>query len=73
MSGLRTESIVLIVMKMMCKKIRFKTEIDAEIALYETSRRRDWFNKWKRQECRHYFCNKCKGWHLTSKKEKNND
>ena len=43
-----------------CKKIRYKTEVDAKIALAFMP------DKPKRKECRAYQCPKCRGFHLTS-------
>jgi len=48
-----------------CKKQRFKSRIDALIALS----RIQWRDKsWRpKQETRAYLCERCYGWHLTSK------
>lgn len=49
----------------MCNKKRYKDKISAMFALSQC--RRVGKTKSKRNECRIYFCNKCKCYHLTSK------
>jgi hypothetical protein len=44
-------------------KVRFRTELDVKIALAARVRR-------DKGEQRYYFCNPCKGWHLTSQEER---
>ena len=48
----------------MCRKIRYRSEVDAKIALMDIARRRDQ-GKENRKECRYYRCPRCRGWHLT--------
>lgn len=50
-------------MKGKCGKRRYRTELDAKIALWSTSKAR---NEEKRKENRHYYHKACKGWHITS-------
>jgi hypothetical protein len=51
---------------MSCAKTKFKTEAEAEIALYNLRHVR---RNYKRQKTpiRYYLCNLCQYWHLTSK------
>lgn len=49
-------------------KVRYRTSLDAKIALAKTHRSR----KPKRDEKRYYRCPYCDGWHLTSKEWKPN-
>lgn len=49
-------------------KLRYRTEVDAMLALMSTGRR----EKTKRQERRQYRCPHCNGWHLTSQALKAN-
>jgi hypothetical protein len=51
---------------MICKKRKFKDEIDAMIVLYESQRKRR-LGDTERNERKTYFCKQCKKWHLTSK------
>jgi hypothetical protein len=48
-----------------CAKRRYRSEIDALIALSNAGNAHDGRAK---AEVRHYRCPKCKGWHLTSKR-----
>ena len=50
----------------MCKKVRFRDEIGAKLALAQI-RWKDKPNRPK-QETRVYKCPECHGWHLTSMK-----
>jgi hypothetical protein len=50
--------------EMTCKKIAYKNEISAMLALAQCRNSR----KRRRMEVRAYFCPICKKWHLTSKK-----
>ena len=50
----------------MCRKIRYRSEIDALLALNEVIRRREQ-GKENRKECRYYRCPYCRGWHLTKR------
>lgn len=50
-------------MKNKCHKRRYRTELDAKIALWSTGKAR---NEEKRKESRFYFHKACKGWHITS-------
>ncbi len=45
-------------------KVKFRTKLDAEIAL--AKRAHD-----DKGEVRKYFCQRCKGWHLTSMRRTN--
>lgn len=47
-------------------KVRYRTLLDAKIALADTHRN----PKSKRDEKRYYRCPYCDGWHLTSKEWK---
>jgi len=47
-----------------CKKKTYKIEASAIMVLVKALRSK----KHERQEVRHYYCNECRGWHLTSKK-----
>lgn len=47
-------------------KHRFGTEHAARIALVEAVLKANRGNS-KRKECRHYSCDRCRGWHLTSR------
>ncbi len=47
-------------------KVRYRTEVDAMLALMSTTSS----NKAKRQETRQYRCPSCKGWHLTSEQKR---
>ena len=49
---------------MICKKKRYKDKISAMIALASCKHSK----KGKRQECRIYWCDKCKSYHLTKYK-----
>ena len=49
----------------MCKKKRYKDKLSALFALSQCKRVGNY--KSHRNECRVYFCNECKGYHLTSK------
>lgn len=51
-----------------CTKRRYRTELDAKIALASTARKAATGRKQhdNRDECRTYRCPVCKGWHLTS-------
>lgn len=49
-----------------CRKIRYKDEIAARVALARTTRA-DGSRREKREQ-RAYRCTTCRGWHLTSKK-----
>lgn len=51
---------------MTCAKVRYRTEIDAKIALSNTAYTAAQRSDEKRQESRTYRCPRCKGWHLTS-------
>ena len=44
------------------RKIRYRTKLDAKLALASTQRSRNP----RREERRYYRCPACKGWHLTS-------
>lgn len=44
------------------RKIRYRTKLDAKLALASTQRSRNP----RREEHRYYRCPACKGWHLTS-------
>ena len=55
----------------MCKKKRYPTELDAKIALTSCYYANHIKGKSKRKECRYYYCDKCKGYHLTSEREWN--
>lgn len=46
-----------------CPKVRYRSKLDAKIALSRTQQSR----ASKREEARVYHCPNCKGWHLTSK------
>lgn len=48
---------------MTCRKIRFRTELEAKIALP----RSQFKQSSKREECRVYRCPNCHGWHMTSR------
>lgn len=53
---------------MRCNKVRYRSEVDAMLALMRTQGKRGKARKngrVKRAEMRAYEC-KCKGWHLTS-------
>ncbi|AOZ63843.1 hypothetical protein SEA_WEASELS2_265 [Rhodococcus phage Weasels2] len=52
-----------------CTKKRYRDELNAKIALMNTSLR----DKEKRKECRYYKCPKCRGFHLTSQQKRNNN
>lgn len=52
---------------MSCSKIRYRDEIAAKLALINT-RKND--SKRPKDEKRPYKCEKCSGWHLTSKPER---
>lgn len=47
-----------------CRKIRYRTELDAKIALADTQMKA--LRKNKRTECRAYRCPDCHAFHLTS-------
>jgi hypothetical protein len=47
-------------------KHRFATEHLAQVALVEAVMKANRGNQ-KRRECRHYHCDRCRGWHLTSR------
>ena len=49
---------------MTCHKVRYRTRLDAKIALASTQQSRNS----KREESRVYWCQECKSLHLTSKK-----
>ena len=49
---------------MICRKKRYRDELSAKFALSQTRRVGNY--KSNRNECRVYYCPKCKGWHLTS-------
>ncbi len=50
-------------MRRRCVKVRFRTELDAKIALAAVLRR-------DKGEKRIYRCPRCKGWHLTSQEKR---
>lgn len=50
----------------MCGKRRFSTEREARAELVGAIIKRNRGNQ-KRAECRVYLCDRCDGWHLTSK------
>lgn len=45
-----------------CAKVRYRTELDAKIALASTNASA----RKRRGETAYYRCPQCKGWHLTS-------
>lgn len=49
-----------------CGKRRYRTEIDAKIALASCQRVTRGPERRYAIERRHYHCPRCKGWHLTS-------
>lgn len=49
-------------------KIRYRSEYEASVAL--ASCRRPGRRRWRRRERRSYQCPWCNGWHLTSKKQR---
>jgi hypothetical protein len=51
---------------MICRKKRYMDELSAKFALSQARRVGNY--KANRNECRVYYCPKCKGWHLTSKR-----
>lgn len=51
---------------MACKKVRYRTRLDAKIALASTMAK----NSAKRNEVRIYWCQECKGFHLTSQRKR---
>lgn len=51
--------------RMNCTKVRYRTKLDAMIALASTQRSQET----KREERRFYRCPDCRGWHLTSQKK----
>ena len=51
----------------MCNKRKFKTELDAKIALVSSYYKRHIKNNKKRREIRYYWCKECSAYHLTSK------
>ena len=55
---------------MKCAKVRYRTEIDAKIALSNTAYTAGQRSDEKRKEARVYRCPKCAGWHLTSEPKK---
>ena len=55
----------------MCRKYRFKTELDAKIALVKAYYKRHIKNNKKRNEIRYYWCSECRAYHLTSKEDIN--
>jgi len=46
-----------------CRKIRYRDEIAAKLALLKTARKDQ---RRQKTEKRAYHCPKCRGWHLTS-------
>ena len=50
----------------MCKKTKYRDRIAAAVALADTNRARSG----RRNETRVYYCQSCKGWHLTSQSKK---
>jgi hypothetical protein len=50
-------------------KHKYYSERDAKDALKSTQRGRSQLKRGKRLERRFYFCDDCKGWHLTSMRE----
>lgn len=48
-----------------CKKIRYRSELDAKIALSRTFRMRKNVQN-SHEEERYYQCRRCRGWYLTS-------
>jgi molybdenum cofactor biosynthesis enzyme MoaA len=51
-----------------CKKIPFETEEEARAQLEKIVLMND-YRSWKRvSPCRHYFCESCQAYHLTSNK-----
>ena len=50
----------------MCNKKKYKDKISVMFALSQC--KRVGRSKGKRNECRFYFCDECKAYHLTSKK-----
>lgn len=51
---------------MRCHKIRYRTEVDAKIALSSTAYAANKNSSEKRKESRIYRCPRCAGFHLTS-------
>ncbi len=45
-------------------KIRYRTHLDAKLALLRTSRNQD--SRRPKDESRTYACPECRGWHLTA-------
>lgn len=50
----------------MCHKYRFRDEIAAQLAIAKSRMK----NNKKRREERHYYCESCKAWHITSTPKK---
>lgn len=55
----------------MCNKRKFRTELDAKIALVSSYYKSHIKNNKRRKEIRYYWCDKCKAYHLTSKEDIN--
>ena len=54
-----------------CRKRRFRTRIDAQMALLRTQAKADRGHP-RRHERRYYRCPHCAGWHLTSRERSRN-
>jgi hypothetical protein len=50
-----------------CRKIRYRDEVAALLALESTGRRA---HKREKEEKRAYRCPRCKGWHLTAQSKR---
>lgn len=58
---------------MKCAKVRYRTEIDAKIALSRAETTGARRSDEKRKEARAYRCPRCNGWHLTSQARRKAD
>lgn len=56
--------------KFVCRKKRFRDKREAEKALHYAISGRTVYGNKSRKECRMYYCEQCKAWHLTSKENR---
>ena len=52
-----------------CNKIKYDTKTEALIVKANCEMKLNFYNSWKRRECREYYCEECQAWHLTSQKK----